>query len=145
MHWDMQATAWAVVALLLIAAEVVAPGAFLLWLGIAAAAVCAIVFVVPDLPLVWQMVAFAVLSALSILAYRRWFRRVRDTDQPMLNRRAEQLVGRVVPLVQPIVDGRGRVQIADALWDVEGPDLVVGQRVRIVAVHGMTLRVQAQD
>lgn len=146
MRWELQTTAWAILALVLIAAEVLAPGAFMLWLGIAAALTCLIVFVFPDLPLVAQMLAFAALSIVSVLAYRRFFRGAGPaSDQPSLNRRAEQLVGRVETLVAPIVDGRGRVQIADALWDVEGPDLPAGQRVRIIGVRGMTLEVRPHD
>ena len=146
MHWQMQTTVWAVLALALIAAEVMAPGAFLLWLGIAAAVTCGIVFVFPDLAPVWQMVVFAVLSVASVLVYRQLFRgRPVESDRPSLNRRAEQLVGHVVPLATPIVAGRGRVQIADALWDVEGPDMAAGERVRIVGVRGMTLEVRPHD
>ena len=75
--------------------------------------------------------------------YRTWFRvRERRSDQPALNRRAEALVGRVVPLERAIVNGRGRVQIADAFWDVSGPDLPAGAPVRVVAARGMTLEVQ---
>ncbi|GGZ53372.1 membrane protein [Lysobacter xinjiangensis] len=145
MRWELATTAWALAALGLIAAEVIAPGAFMLWLGIAAAATCLIVFALPELPVIAQMLVFAVLSVASVLAYRHWFRGAgRSSDQPALNRRAEQLIGRVEPLVAPIVDGRGRVQIADALWDVEGPDLPVGTRVRIVGVRGMTLEVRPQ-
>ena len=60
----------------------------------------------------------------------------------MLNQRAAQLVGRVVPLEQAIVNGQGRVQIADAYWNVSGPDLPAGTAVRIVASDGMNLRVE---
>jgi membrane protein implicated in regulation of membrane protease activity len=60
----------------------------------------------------------------------------------MLNRRAAQLVGRVVPLERGIVNGRGRVQIADALWDVSGPELPTGAPVRIIGVEGMNLQVE---
>ena len=143
MQWNWQAVTWAVVALLLLAAETLAPGAFMLWLGFAAAAVFVLVLVVPDLPVLAQVVAFLGLSVLSIQIYRTRFRgRSRQSDQPMLNRRAEQLVGRVVPLDSAIVNGAGRVQIADAYWDVAGPDLPVGSVVRVVAVDGMTLKVQ---
>ena len=146
MHWQMQTTVWAILALLLIAAEVLAPGAFLLWLGIAAAITCGIVYFVPGLALVSQMVLFAVLSVVSVLVYLRLFRgRAVHTDRPSLNRRAEQLVGHVVPLATPIVAGRGRVQIADAFWDVEGPDMPAGERVRVIGVRGMTLEVRPQD
>lgn len=145
MRWGFDATVWAVIAVVLIAAETILPGAFLLWLGIAAAAVCLVVLVVPDVPFVAQGVAFAVLSFLAIRFLRlRWAGQQRESDQPALNRRAEQLVGRVVPLLDAIDGGHGRVQIADAFWDVEGPDLPAGTRVRIVGARGMTLLVRAQ-
>ena len=41
---------WAGLALLLIAAEVLAPGVFLLWLGLAAAVVFAVVLLTGSLP-----------------------------------------------------------------------------------------------
>lgn len=141
MRWEV--FAWAGLALLLFAAEALAPGAFMLWLGLAAVVVFLGVLLVPGIPLLAQAAAFVVLSFVSIQVYRRWFRgRVPHTDQPMLNRRADALVGRVVPLDRGIVNGRGRVQIADAYWDVSGPELPAGAPVRIVAAHGMTLEVR---
>lgn len=135
---------WAAVALLLFAAEALAPGAFMLWMGFAATALFVAVWVVPGIPLLVQVVAFVVLSFVSVQIYRTWFRRgERQSDQPLLNRRAEQLVGRVVRVEQAIVGGRGRVKIDDAFWVVSGPDLPVGTEVRVVAVDGMTLKVQA--
>ncbi|QSX74952.1 NfeD family protein [Lysobacter arenosi] len=141
MNWHV--FTWAVVALLLFAAEALAPGAFMLWLGFAAVAVFAMVLLIPDIPVLAQVAAFIVLSFASIQVYRTWFRgRERGSDQPNLNRRAEALVGRVVPLDQPIVNGRGRVQIADAYWEVTGPDLPAGSAVRITASRGMSLQVE---
>ena len=143
MHWDWQVVMWAAVALLLFAAETLAPGIFMLWLGFAATAVFLVVLAWPELSLLAQVALFVTLSFISILVYRQWFRgHERTSDQPMLNRRAEQLIGRVVPLESAIVNGSGRVQIADAYWDVSGPDLPTGSIVRIVAVDGMTLRVE---
>ncbi|ALN90072.1 MULTISPECIES: NfeD family protein [Lysobacter] len=143
MSWSWQTIAWAAVALLLFAAEALAPGAFMLWLGLAAAAVFALVLMFPGLSVLAQVAAFVVLSFASIQVYRTWFRgRERQSDQPLLNRRAEQLVGRVVALERGIVQGRGRVQIADAFWDVSGPDLDTGAMVRVVGTDGMTLRVE---
>ena len=90
-----------------------------------------------------QAVLFSVLALISVAVYRRWFRgKGRQSDKPLLNRRAEQLVGSVAVLDQAIEGGRGRVKIDDAFWTVEGPDLPVGMRVRVVAVNGMTLKVQ---
>lgn len=144
MRWDV--FTWAAVALLLFAAEALAPGAFMLWLGFAAVVVFVAVLLLPGIPLLAQVAAFIVLSFVSIQLYRKWFRgSERQSDQPALNRRAAALVGRVVPLQHAIVDGRGRVQIADAFWDVSGPELPLGAAVRIVAADGMTLRVEAAD
>ncbi|HZH42716.1 MAG TPA: NfeD family protein [Lysobacter sp.] len=145
MQWHWPAVVWGTVALLLIAAETMAPGAFMLWLGLAAAAVFFVVLVLPDTGLLAQIALFVALSFISIQMYRTWFRaREPQSDRPMLNRRAEQLVGRVVPLERAIVNGHGRVQIADAYWDVTGPELPAGTAVRIVGVDGMLLRVEAE-
>ena len=145
MRWDV--FAWAAFALVLFAAEAIVPGAFMLWLGFAAAAVFLAVWLLPvEVPLLAQVAAFVVLSFASIQVYRRWFRgRERDSDQPALNRRTAALVGRVVVLERAIADGRGRVQIADAYWEVAGPELPAGTRVRVVGGDAMTLQVEAAD
>jgi membrane protein implicated in regulation of membrane protease activity len=141
MRWEV--VGWGALALLLFAAEALAPGAFMLWIGLGAAAVFVLVAVFVDVPLLWQVVAFVLLSVVSIQCYRQWGRkRARETDAPLLNRRAEQLVGRVVALDQPIVAGIGRAKVDDAFWVVAGPDLPAGSAVRVVAVDGMTLKVQ---
>jgi inner membrane protein len=132
---------WACVSLLLMAAEMLAPGAFMLWLGFAAAGVFALLLFAPLTP-IWQAVAFVLLSLVSVTVYWRLFRKSGPvSDQPLLNRRAEQLVGQVYPLDAAIVDGRGRLKIGDAFWAVEGPDAPVRTQVRIAAVHGMSLKV----
>ena len=141
MRWDV--VSWAAFALLLFAAEAMAPGAFMLWMGFAAAVVFAGVLLIPGVPVLGQVAAFILLSFVSIQIYRRWFRKNEpQSDRPHLNQRANTLVGHVAPLDQPIVNGRGRVQIADAFWVVEGPELPTGTPVRVVAVDGMTLKVQ---
>jgi len=141
MRWDV--FAWAAFALLLFAAETLAPGAFMLWLGFAAIMVFLGVLLVPGIPVLAQAAAFVLLSFISVQVYRTWFRsNERQSDQPALNRRTAALVGRVVTLERPIVNGRGRVQIADAYWDVAGPDLPAGAPVRVVGGDAMSLRVE---
>jgi membrane protein implicated in regulation of membrane protease activity len=143
LRWDV--VAWAAIALLLFAAEAMAPGAFMLWMGLAAAAVFLGVLFVPGIPVLAQVAAFVVLSFLSIQIYRKWIRdpgRERQSDRPTLNQRALQHVGRTVALERAIVSGRGRVKIGDAFWEVAGPDLPAGTAVRVVAVEGMTLVVE---
>ena len=142
MRWDV--FAWAALALLLFAAEALAPGAFMLWLGFAAVVVFVVVLFFSGIPVLAQAAIFVVLSFVSIQVYRRWFRkREKPSDQPALNRRTAALVGRVVPLERAIVDGRGRVQIADAFWEVAGPELPAGAQVRVTGAEGMTLQVEA--
>jgi membrane protein implicated in regulation of membrane protease activity len=141
MRWDV--VSWAAVALLLFAAEAMAPGAFMLWMGFAATVVFVGVLLIDDVPVLAQVAAFIMLSFVSIQIYRRWFRNNEpQSDRPHLNQRANTLVGHVAKLDQAIVNGRGRVQIADAFWVVEGADLPAGTPVRVVAVDGMTLKVQ---
>lgn len=133
---------WACVALLLIAAETMAPGLFLLWLGLAAAVVCILVWILPGLTVLAQVILFVVFSFVSIAVYVKFFREKESaSDQPLLNRRGEQLVDKVYNLETAIVNGQGRVKIGDAFWAVQGPDLPVNSAVRIIAVDSMTLRV----
>ncbi len=138
----LEVIAWAGVSLALIAAEVLAPGVFMLWLGIAAGVVFAIVLLVPGIPPPAQGIGFIVLSFIWIWIYRRYIRKLdRASDQPLLNRRAEQFVGKVFALETAIIDGNGRIKVGDALWTVHGPDLPAGARVRVVAADTMTLTV----
>jgi inner membrane protein len=64
------------------------------------------------------------------------------TDQPDLNRRPAQLVGRVMVIEEAIAHGRGRARMGDTLWEVEGPDTPAGARVRVTAAQGAILRVE---
>jgi len=134
--------AWACLALLLIAAEVIAPGVFMLWLGMAAGVVFAVVLLVPGIPRPLQALGFIVLSFAFIAVYRRYFRK-RDelSDQPLLNRRAEQFVGKVFVLDSAIVNGFGKIKVGDALWTVAGPELAAGSRVRVTGADSMVLTV----
>ena len=137
---------WGGLALVLIAAETLAPGIFLLWLGLAAAVVFVLLMVFPELPLIGQAIAFVLLGFAAIVVYVRFFRdKEAPSDQPLLNRRGEQLVGQVYVLDQAIVDGRGRLKIGDAFWTAEGEDLPQGTRVRVVSANNMSLQVRAVD
>ncbi len=138
---------WWAIALLLLVGEILAPGVFMLWLGIAAAVTGAILlFTGAGMSYLWQAVVFGVLAFISVGVYWKFLRgNERVSDQPLLNRKAEQLVGRVVTLVEPIVNGRGKVQIGDAYWSVQGTDAPVGTRVQIHAINAMDLLVRPAD
>lgn len=138
---------WWVLGTVLIILEVFAPGAFMLWMGIAAAVVGMILLVVPAMALEFQLLVFAVLSVGSIVVWRGYRRRhpPAASDQPMLNRRGTQYIGRVFTLDEPIVNGFGKLRVDDTTWKVAGPDLSGGARVRVTAVDNTVLNVVAVE
>ncbi|PZN59623.1 MAG: hypothetical protein DIU65_00030 [Proteobacteria bacterium] len=129
---------WMVLGIILLVLEIVLPGVFLVWIGIASLIVGAIsIFAWESGFWTWQtqVLLFLVLSVASAFAGRRLAGpRKDDSDQPLLNRRGDQLIGRTATLAEPIRNGRGRIQLGDTLWRVSGPDLPAGTRVRVTAV-----------
>ncbi|HFD79248.1 MAG TPA: NfeD family protein [Gammaproteobacteria bacterium] len=139
-HWH-----WWILAAALIILEVFAPGAFFLWLGISAGVVGAIVYWLPDTGWEYQVLLFSVLSVISIIVWRKYFRTTPEqTDQPALNRRGEQYVGRVFTLKEPIVDGIGKIRVDDSTWKIRGEDCPVGTQVEVTGVDGTILEVRCR-
>lgn len=143
------AWSWIVLGAILLVLEILVPGVFLLWIGIAAILTGAMSLQLVHLAL-WgwqtQVIVFLVLSVIAALVGKRVMAASEgDTDQPLLNRRAEQLVGRAATLESPIVDGYGRVRLGDTVWRVTGPDLPAGTKVRVAAAKDGTLAVVAAE
>ena len=138
---------WWVLGLVLLAAEVVAPGVFLVWIGIAAILTGAVSLLLWDAGFwVWQaqLVFFALLSIAAVLMGRRLLARSADvSDEPLLNQRGARLIGRTAVLEQPIVEGRGRIRLDDTTWTVDGPDLPAGTRVRVTGSNSGRLSVES--
>ena len=124
-----------VLGFVLLVMEIIAPGIFMLWIGIAALLIGAASLLIWDAGFwTWQIqvLAFLALSLVSAYVGKTAGRRPRrHTDQPLLNRRGEQMIGRTATLAEPINDGRGRIKLGDTLWRVSGPDLPAGTRVRV--------------
>lgn len=136
-HW-----AWLALGVLLAAAEIVAPGFFLVWLGAAAIATGLLAWVLPiGIPL--QLVIFAILSFVALYTTRRWLKAnpITSTD-PLLNQRGGRLVGEVLTLTHGIENGRGRAKVGDGEWPVRGPDAAEGTKVRVVSADGGVLLVE---
>jgi inner membrane protein len=136
--WD-----WFILAALLFLLEVLAPGMFMLWLGLAAIIMG---IVASTIALSWQvqLIGFAVLALVLVPAWRHFATKVeKPAESPFLNRRAEGYVGRVFTLDKPIVDGCGAVRIDDTIWRVSGPDCPAGSRVRVAGTDGANLLVEA--
>ena len=133
---------WAALALVLIGLETMAPGILLLWLGFAAAGVFVLLVLGLKLSILSQTLAFVALSFISVGIYFRYFRKSGESsDQPLLNLKQEQMIGKQINLETAIVNGEGRVKIGDAFWQVQGPDLPQGALVRVVSVDSAVLRV----
>lgn len=140
---SLGAWAWIAVAAILLAAEIVVPGTFLLWIG-AAAALTGVLFLIFPAPWQIQFVVFGLLTLVAVVGWFRFFKAKSDpaSDEPTLNRRAETLLGREFTLEEPIAAGRGRVRLADTVWIITGEDAPSGRKVRVVAVDGATLVVE---
>ena len=137
---------WWVVAAVLLVLELVVPGVYFLWLAVAAVAVALSTLVV-DWSWQWQLVSFAALSMISIVLARILVaNRPIETDRPMLNRRGEAMIGREFVLDEAIVNGSGRVKVADSTWRVSGDDCPAGTRIRVASVEeGVLAVVPAQS
>lgn len=135
---------WWVLGIVLLIMEVFAPGAFMLWLGISAGVVGGLVLAVPAVPLKIQLLVFAALSLVSIVGWRLYVKKnpPPPTDEPTLNRRGTQYIGRVFTLDEPIVNGVGKLVVDDTTWKVAGPDTGAGARVRVAKVDNTVLQVE---
>ncbi len=137
---------WWILALLLIAGELLVPGYFLLWIGLAAAAMGVLLWLVPSMSLLAQAIVFGLLALAACFAYARWLRPKLERRAPgseRLNRRAEQMIGQRYELIEAIVNGRGKARVGDGQWLVSGPDLPVGSTVEVIGVDAGTLQVRA--
>ncbi len=133
---------WLIAAAIFFVLELIAPGAFMIWLGLSSLLVGAISYFVVW-PWQYQLVCFAAFAILAIPLWRRAARRVeRPSDQPFLNRRADAFVGREFTLEKPIVGGSGTVRIDDTIWRLAGPDVPGGSKVKVVRADAATLVVE---
>ena len=139
MHWI-----WLTGGVILCALEALAPGMFLLWLGVAALANGLLLTLVP-LGFEWSLLTFCAFAIVSVLIGRKFYgSRDQESDKPFLNRRAEAMIGQTFTLEQAISNGEGRIKYRDSVWRVSGPDLPAGARVKVTGVPEPTvLRVEA--
>jgi membrane protein implicated in regulation of membrane protease activity len=136
---------WLIGGVLLLIAELIAPGFFLVFIGGAAIATGIAAMLVPlSLPL--QLAIFAVLAYLSarIGGRRAYAMKFDYSSDPFLNDRVKRLLGRVVVATQPIDSNGGRVRVGDSEWSARGGPAQPGERVRIVDIEGNCLKVEPE-
>lgn len=132
---------WFIVAVVLFGLEMVVPGLHFIWFGTAAAAVGAL-SLMTGMPWGWQLITFAVISVAVVYWMRQYTSPDRVTsDEPDLNARGQQYVGRTVTVEDAIISGRGKVRVGDTLWAAEGPDTAAGTAVRVNGANGIVLMV----
>jgi membrane protein implicated in regulation of membrane protease activity len=140
--WNLGAWNWFIVAVALFALESVVPGVHFVWFGVAAVIVGALGLTL-DIAWEWQLITFAIISCITVFFARRYAAPdVAHSDEPDLNARAVQYVGRVVTVEQAIADGRGKVRVGDTVWNAQGSDAPQGARVRITGTNGTCLLVE---
>jgi len=134
---------WLILAVALIILEILMPGAYFLWMGVSAIFVGALMYVFPEMVFLVQILIFAVLSVISVMMYKSYRKKNPIvTDEPALNRRAEQYVGQSFTLKEPIINGEGKITVDDSTWKITGADIDAGETVRVIAVEGTTLVVE---
>jgi len=137
---------WLIAGLLLTVMEVLAPGVIFLWLGVAAFAVG--ILLLAGLELTWQnqFIVFGLLSVISVIAGRYVVKkRPTETDQPALNQRGQQYIGRSFVLKEAMVDGVGKLVVDDTHWKISGETMAAGTKITVVSVDGMALNVEKAE
>ncbi|MGP1354204.1 MAG: NfeD family protein [Parasphingopyxis sp.] len=133
---------WIILGVILLISEMIAPGAYLMFLGGAAIITGLLGFALP-LPFAVQLLVFAICSVASVYVAKRWF----DvypilSSAPLLNARIAQMIGQTVEVIEPIEGGSGRVKVGDSVWSATGPDADTGTRMKIVGAEGNRLAVE---
>ena len=134
---------WFILAVILFVLEVFAPGAFFMWIAIAAAIMGLILSLFTGITWEYQLLIFSILSVASLFAWRKIAgQHTTQTDQPQLNRRGMQYIGRMFTLDEPIVNQQGRIRVDDTTWKIQGEDCDTGSTVKVIKVDGTVLLVE---
>jgi membrane protein implicated in regulation of membrane protease activity len=133
---------WLTLGLVLAGLEMLVPGVYLIWLGIAAIITGLLTMALhPSLPV--QVVEFVALALIAAFSARRMLRdKGIASPDPLLNRRGARLVGEIATVTHAIEAGSGRVHLGDSDWIARGPDVPVGERVRVTGSEGAVLLVE---
>jgi len=135
---------WLIGGVVLLMAEVIAPGFFLLFIGVAAIA-AGLFTVLFGLGAVAQLALFALYAILAVLAGKRFYAaHPSSSPLPFLNDPAKRLVGKVVTVTASVDEHNGRVRVGDGEWSARGGPAGVGERVRITGIDGNCLTVEPE-
>lgn len=135
---------WLALGALLLAVEAAASTEWLLWPAVSAGIVAVVTALGLHLGFIGEVGLFAALTVASTLLSRRLVQRVNPGDQPDINDRELRLVGQRAKVVEPFVDGRGRVFVSGAEWAaiIDGSGPPVGDSVIVESAIGPSLKVR---
>lgn len=141
---DLTVWHWLVFGLTLMGLEVLIPGAFFLWPGVAAIIVGALTALIPGMGWVAALTLWAALSVLTIVGWILYRRKNPAQIVPnTLNRRGEQYIGKLYTLAEPTHNGQGTLRVDDTVWKVvTSSDLPGGTQIRVTGVDGTSLRIE---
>lgn len=138
---------WLSLGLLLIIVEITMIGAyFLLWVGASAALVGIIMLIAPELSWQAQLTIWALGSMAGIagwVAYRKK-NPVKASDEPLLNQRGAQNIGRTLTLEEDLKAGAEiQVKLDDTLWTATSTeDLKAGQAVKVIEAKSTMIKLE---
>ncbi len=130
------ASHWLALGLTLLIAEALGAAGFLIGAAVAAFAMAAVAWLVPDLSVTFQLALYALAAVVATWVYLQMFRGITADDAgDFLNRRSDQLVGTTLTLTSSIgAHEEVRVQVGDTLWRVHANQAMhAGDKVRIIA------------
>lgn len=134
---------WWILTAIFLTLEILAPGAFFLWIGAAAAATGLLAWLIPSMTWEIQTIIFSLLSMISIVLSRTILKKNPIiSENPTLNVRAQQYVGRTFSLTEAIINGTGKIRVDDASWKVRGKDCPMNTLVKVVGVDNTFLLVE---
>ena len=118
--FDSPVVNWIIAGLALSLLELIVPGVYLIWFGLAAFVVGIAVYFLP-IELTTQLIVFAIASGIfaviGVAVYRYVFSKAQvPAEYKNLNNTAEQYVGQLVTVAEEAEDNRTKVKIGDTYW-----------------------------
>ena len=135
---------WLVLGFVLLIAETLVPGVFLLWWGLAAIVAAGVMALVPSLSLTSLAIFYAILAIILSLLWWKYQHSKDNQDQSCttLNQRDHTLLGKKGTVLEIGSNGIGRGAFADTTWRIQGEHLTVNDLVVVERVDGITLLVK---
>ena len=140
----LQAWHWLILGLVLLAAEALGAGGFVLGAAIAALLQAALVALIPDMSWQMQLTIYAFTAVILSVLYWKLFRSYNEkSDNEQINDRASQMIGRRISLPEDLASGQGKIQFGDTLWRVSAQQpLQQGDLVEVKATQEMVLLIE---